>query len=162
MATQNLFLKGTLNMKYPSLDGLYFIDILEKNIIHSTIKRDKIAQLVNKDMAKDIYQHKLLKSMKKCGVTFNIWHKPDENGYLTDKYDWTSLMGSDKKLLQNLPDTFTEFLPPATVDTVTKIWKVIKLTQSCLDSLPWMRKIIRQAKVKIKGLLGRNLLNFQQ
>ena len=42
-------------MKYPSLDGLYFIDILEKNIIHSTIKRDKTAQLVNKDMAKDVY-----------------------------------------------------------------------------------------------------------
>ena len=66
--------------------------------------------------------------MKKCGVTFSIWNKPDENGNLTDKYDWTSLMGADKKtLLYNLPDSFAEFVPPDNLETVTKIWKVIIL-----------------------------------
>ena len=44
----------------------HFIDILKKTI-HSIIKRDKIAQLANKDIVKDIYQHKLLKSMKSVG-----------------------------------------------------------------------------------------------
>lgn len=101
---------------------------MKKNIIHSTIRRDKKAEMCTKGIEKDIYQHKLLKSIKKCGVTFNIWQKPDENGNTTDKYDWTSLMGADKKkLLYNLPDTFAEFVSPATLDTVTKIWKVIQL-----------------------------------
>jgi hypothetical protein len=34
-------------------------------------------------------------------------------------------MGTDKKtLLEKLPEYFSEFLPPDTLDTVTQIWKV--------------------------------------
>ena len=66
--------------------------------------------------------------MKKCGVTFSIWNKPDENGNLTDKYDWTSLMGAyNKTLLYNLSDSFAEFVSPDNLETGTKIWKVIIL-----------------------------------
>lgn len=82
--------------------------------------------MLNKDLEKDIYQQKLLSAMKKCGVTFSIWKKPDENGNSSDKYDWTSLMGTDKKkLLENLPEYFSDFLPQDNLDTVTQIWRVI-------------------------------------
>ena len=37
-------------------------------------------------------------------------------------------MGTDKKkVLEKLPDTFPDFLPPDTVDTVTQIWKVFNI-----------------------------------
>ncbi|CAB3985453.1 Hypothetical predicted protein [Paramuricea clavata] len=76
---------------------LRITDKLEKNLIHSILRRDKLAERGNQRIEKNVYQHKLLQAMKKCGVTFSIWNKPDENGNLTDKYDWTSLMGADKK-----------------------------------------------------------------
>lgn len=51
--------------------------------------------------------------------------RSEENGYATDKYDWTSLMGMDKKkLLKNLPQYFEEYISSATLSTVTKIWQV--------------------------------------
>lgn len=111
-------------------NGIYldFVDILERNLIQSTLARDKKAELLNTNLEKGIYQHKLCSAIKKCGVSFNIWQKPDENGNSTDKYDWTSLMGTDKKkVLEKLPDTFPDFLPPDTVDTVTQIWKVFNI-----------------------------------
>ena len=66
------------------------------------------------------------KAFRACGVSFNVWHKVDENGHATEKYEWTSMMGGEKKkVLENLPQFFKNFLPISTVDTVTKIWKVI-------------------------------------
>jgi hypothetical protein len=101
-------------------------DKLESNIINSTIQRDRKQELMDKTLEKDIGRHKMLKAIKKCGVTFNIWQKSDENGYATDKYDWTSLMGTDKKkMLKSLPEHFVEFLPSVSLYTVTKIWQVI-------------------------------------
>ena len=56
-------------------------------------------------------------------ITFDI--KLDENGYKTDKIDWTSMMEAEKKkVLDILPTFFNRFHPEFTVDTVTKIWKV--------------------------------------
>ncbi len=51
---------------------MYFADILERNIINSILARDKKAELVNKDLAKGIYQRKFISSVKKCGVSFSI------------------------------------------------------------------------------------------
>jgi hypothetical protein len=67
-------------------------------------------------------------SYQKVWCLFQHLAKPDENGNSTEKYDWTSLMGTDKKkVLEKLPDTFPDFLPPDTVDTVTQIWKVFNI-----------------------------------
>lgn len=69
------------------------------------------------------------KAVRACGVSFNVWQKVDENGHATEKYEWTSMMGGEKKkMLENLPQFFNNFLPLPTVDPVTKIWKVIDIT----------------------------------
>jgi hypothetical protein len=62
-------------------------DKLESNIINSTIQRDKKEELMNKTLEKDIYRHKMLKAIKKCGVTFKRWQKSDENGYISHEVD---------------------------------------------------------------------------
>lgn len=94
-------------------------------MINSTIQRDKKQELLDKTLEKGMYQNRMLTAIKKCGITFNIWLRSDENGYATDKYDWTSLMGMDKKkLLKSLPQYFEEYISSATLSTVTKIWQV--------------------------------------
>ena len=108
--------------------SIYYVDILERNIIKSILARDKKAERLNKDLEKGFYQRKLISSIKKCGVSFSIWQKVDGNGSTTDTYDWTGLMGTDKKkLLKELPEYFSEFHPPDTLDTVTQMWKVINV-----------------------------------
>ena len=85
--------------------------------------------MLDKTLDKDIYQRKMLQAIKNCGVSFAIWQKQDEDGNITNKYDWTSMMGTDKKkLLKSLPDHFVEFLPEASVNKVTQIWQVTILS----------------------------------
>lgn len=67
----------------------------------------------------------LIKAIVSCGVSFNIWEKTDADGKRSGLYDFTSLMGSDKKLLlQSLPDKLKGILKPETSETVIQIWKV--------------------------------------
>ena len=107
---------------------------MKETLFKAQLAGDKKAEFFNTNLEKGIYQHKLCSAIKKCGVSFNIWQKPDENGNSTDKYDWTSLMGTDKKkVLEKLSHTFPDFLPPDTVDTVTQIWKVFNINlEECL------------------------------
>ena len=52
--------------------------------------------------------------------------KPDADGKGSGLYDFSSLMGSDKKLLlKALPDKLPGVIRPETSETVTKIWKVL-------------------------------------
>ena len=72
-----------------------------------------------------MHPNRMLRAIKKCGITFNIRLKSDENGYATDKHDWTSLMGKDKKkLLTSLSQYFEEFISSTAPSTVTKLWQV--------------------------------------
>ena len=58
-------------------------------------------------------------AIRSCGVGFSVWQNKE------GKYEWTSLMGGDKKrLLRNLPDKFEDILKPDKKDAVTKLWKV--------------------------------------
>ena len=58
-------------------------------------------------------------AIRSCGVGFSVWQTKE------GKYEWTSLMGGDKKwLLRNLPDMFEDILKPDKKDAVTKLWKV--------------------------------------
>ena len=104
-------------------------------MINSTIQRDKKQELLDKTLEKGMHQNRMLRAIKKCGITFNIWLKSDENGYATDKYDWTSLMGMDKKkLLKSLPQYFEEYISSATLSTVTKIWQDFQKVYDVLNA----------------------------
>ena len=73
--------------------------------------RDKKAQLLDRSNTEGIYQSETDKAFRARGVSFNVWHKVDENGYATEKYECTSMMGREKKVLENLPQFFNNFLP---------------------------------------------------
>ena len=64
-------------------------------------------------------------TMNRCGVTFHVWEKKNADGKGSGTYDWTSLMGNEKKMLvRSLPKCFPSILRPETAATVQKIWKV--------------------------------------
>ena len=52
-----------------------------------------------------------------------MWEKRDANGKSSGQHDWTSLLGSDKRLLAELPQKMAELLHPETADGVISIWK---------------------------------------
>jgi hypothetical protein len=70
----------------------------------------------------------LVGAINSCGVTFNIWEKMDADGRGSGISDFTSLMGSDKKLLLNkLPNKLGAVTRPEISETVVKIWKVCNI-----------------------------------
>ena len=55
---------------------------------------------------KAIGQHlqEAVQTINKCGVTFHVWEKKNADGKGSGTYDWTSLMGNEKKTVaKNLP-----------------------------------------------------------
>ena len=109
------------------LDELHLMlrvtDVLTENLIREVIERDK-RQGVTKALSGK-YLNKLVKAIKDCGVSFSIWEKADGDGKGIGRYDWTSLMGSDKKkLISMLPDKLNGILHEDTASTVIEIWKV--------------------------------------
>ena len=46
-------------------------------------------------------------TIRSCGISFDIWEKENADGKGSGQYDFTSLMGADKKkLLKELPGKF--------------------------------------------------------
>ena len=71
----------------------------------------------------------LIKVINSCGVSFNVWQKMDANGRESGLQDYTSLMGSNKKLLlQKLPSKLGDVVKPEIGETVIKLWKVYMYT----------------------------------
>jgi hypothetical protein len=63
-------------------------------------------------------------SIKSCGVSFAVWKNKNEDGKVLGLYDFTSLMGDDKKkLLKLLPDKLQGILQPNGEETVKNLWK---------------------------------------
>jgi len=86
-------------------------------------KKDNLHKLPSKrttthiDILKD--------TINSCGVCFNIWEKRNADGNGSGTFDFTSLMGSSKKiLLEQLPPKLQGVIRPSTSDTVIRIWKV--------------------------------------
>ena len=68
-------------------------------------------------MSEKVYM--LVKAIRSCGISFNIWEKMDGDGKGSGHYDFTSLMGSDKRLLLDvLPPKLKEILPDGISDTI--------------------------------------------
>ena len=52
-----------------------------------------------------------------------MWEQKNADGKASGRYDWTSLLGSDKKiLLADLPSKLINTLCPETVSTVVEVW----------------------------------------
>lgn len=67
----------------------------------------------------------LIKAVNDCGLTFNVWEKMNADGKASGVHNFTSLMGSDKKLLmKNLPEMLKGVFKADIEETIIKIWKV--------------------------------------
>lgn len=76
-------------------------------------------------MRKSSHLDALVQAINSCGVCFSVWEKKNADGKGTATYDYTSLMGSDKKLLiERLPAKLKGVLKPQTSNTFIKLWKV--------------------------------------
>ena len=67
-----------------------------------------------------------MEAISSSGVSFNIWEKRNADGTASGLYEWTSMVGNEKKkVLKSLPDKFTHLLPTESADTITQVWKVM-------------------------------------
>ena len=95
-------------------------DILTRNIINAALQYDiqnsrSVRDVLNRPMITN-----LLKAIRSCGVSFNIYIKKDG-------FDFTSLVGNDKKkLLNKLQSKFCTCQPPAYSQIVKQIWEVCR------------------------------------
>lgn len=102
-------------------------DRLTENIITEVMERDSKSDFSKKrGEEKGVYLKRLIAVINSLGITFSVWEKNNADGKGSGTYDWTSLIGSDKKKLLHLLPTQLEsrdILFPETKETVIKIWR---------------------------------------
>lgn len=95
------------------LDELHLLlrvtDVLTRNLLDEMIEWDDEEAHKNKVFnPKAIAQHlqEAVQTINKCGVTFHVSEKKNADGKGSGTYNWTSLMGNEKKTVaKNLPWT---------------------------------------------------------
>lgn len=103
-----------------------FTDKLTKNLVLEALEWDKKNNF-NKPPSQRSATHltALIKAFVSCGISFNVWEKTDADGKGSGLYDFTSLMGDEKKLLLRiLPQKLRGVIKPETCETVIQIWEV--------------------------------------
>ena len=109
------------------LDELHLMlrtsDILIDNIVHDAMQwGDKETWITGK---KKVCLDKLIQAINSCGVSFSVWEKRNADGKGSATYEWTSLMGDDRKtLLKNLPSKLEPLIQQDSAKTVVELWKV--------------------------------------
>ena len=103
----------------------FFIDKLTKNLVVNAVEMDRKANLNKRPMDRPNKNlDALVKSIRSCGISFNVWEKVEEDGK-GGLHNFTSLMGSDKRvLLKVLPSKLSAILSPETSGTIVKLWHV--------------------------------------
>ena len=98
-------------------------DILIDNIVHDAMQwDDKETWITGKEK---LHLDKLIQAINSCGVSFSVWEKRNADGKGSGTYEWTSLMGDDRKtLLKNLPSKLEPLIQQDTAKTVVELWKV--------------------------------------
>ena len=67
---------------------------------------------------------KTFETVRSCGVGFNVWENMNADGKSSGKYEYTSLLGNDKKtLFRLLPSKLRIVIHEETCSTVIKIWE---------------------------------------
>lgn len=118
---------------------LLLTDKLTKNLVTDAISRDKKDNLYKAPRNQTTaHLNNLVKTFCSCGVSFSVWEKQNADGKGSGLHDFTSLMGTDKKLLlEKLPAKLDGVISPATSSTVIKIWQVFSTKIQCtIPTLP--------------------------
>ena len=96
---------------------LRITDNLLDNIKTYAQDRDKKASI--RGNKSTFYIDTFTKCVQQCGVSFNIWPDPSDNGVLR----YTPLMGNDKKkVLEKLPSFFPSFVEEDKIEEVKALW----------------------------------------
>lgn len=79
----------------------------------------------------------MIKVVRSCEVSFDVWKQPNTDGKAGGKHDWTSLLGADKKIVFDaLPDKMMSFLRRETSDTIVKLWKHFNQSYKIVNNWP--------------------------
>ena len=102
---------------------LRIMDVLIKNIIMDAVSWDeKDNWRKKKSDREENHLNLLVETIKSCGISFEVWKNKNEDGKVLGLYDFTSLMGDDKKkLLKHLPDKLQGILQPKSEETVKNL-----------------------------------------
>ena len=98
---------------------LRITDVLTRNLIYAAGTHDTKNIRHGNDILNGAMVFMLLKSIRSCGVTFQIYDSAKK------KFSLTSLVGKDKlKLLEKLPPKLKDCQPGEFYKVVEKLWKV--------------------------------------
>ena len=117
------------------LDELHLMlrvtDVLINNLIEDVMQwDDKENFLQGKKNRIKPRKHldNLIEAINSCGVSFSVWEKRNADGKGSGTWDWTSLMGDDRKiLLRELPEKMEPLIQQDTAKTVVELWKVLSM-----------------------------------
>ncbi len=106
---------------------LRITDVLINNLIEDVLEWDKKEDLGKKksDDSRSVHLRNFINTVRSCGVSFHVWEKTNADGKGSGSYDFTSLLGNDrKKLLQELPPKLTsEVIHENTSERVASLWE---------------------------------------
>ena len=122
----------------------------QSNITSINLVKDAINLDVSDNWKRKKSEHtnthltELKDTIRSCGISFDIWEEENADGKGSGQYDFTSLMGADKKkLLKELPSKFNGIIRPETCNTVEEIWLKFYIIYAMItwcwndDWLPW-------------------------
>ena len=118
-----------IELDHVILDELHLllrvVDVLLNNLLEDVLQWDKKDDLNKKrGEKKGVHRERLQAAVRSCGVSFDIWEKTNADGKGSGTYDFTSLLGNDKKqLLRELPGKILSVVQTSTSNTVKKIWE---------------------------------------
>ncbi|XP_028410462.1 uncharacterized protein LOC114533075 [Dendronephthya gigantea] len=151
-----------LNIKLENvvLDELHLMlritDVLTKSLINQALEWD-IKDNIPKAPKNRSNQHltDLVRSINECGVTFNVWEKKNADGKGSGVYDFTSLMGADKKLLlKHLPEKLKNCIEATHSDAVISLWKdfshIYQMVNEPNPSASHIDELFKQASAWVK------------
>lgn len=104
---------------------LRIMDVLIENLVREALAWD-LSDNWNKKKSEQTNTHltELKETIRSCGISFDIWEKRNADGKGSGQYDFTSLLGCDKKkMLKELPSKFDGIIRPETCATVEEIWR---------------------------------------
>lgn len=133
-----------IGLDHVILDELHLLlritDVLINNLVEDVLEWDKTVDVNKKksDATRGAHLQNLIQTVRSCGVSFNIWEKNNADGKGSGSYEFTSLLGNDrKKLLKELPGKLTpEVIHANTSERVANLWtnfRELYKTITCLN-----------------------------
>ncbi|PFX29308.1 hypothetical protein AWC38_SpisGene5996 [Stylophora pistillata] len=106
---------------------LHVTDVLISNLIEDVMQWDEKDNFLSEKKSTSSQQKhldNLIQGIRSCGVSFSIWEKRNADGKGSGTWDWTSLMGDDRKiLLKELPGKMESLIQQDTPRTDAELWK---------------------------------------